>query len=73
MEVKFRGERIRLLVPTRAKDEMKLEYRITSSDGGAVVKPAQEKLKVSVVGEDLLTPLVRRASESIGAAQSSSR
>jgi hypothetical protein len=57
---------------TRAKDEMKLEYRITSSDGGAVVKPAQEKLKASVDGEDLLTPLVRRASESIVAAQSSS-
>jgi len=58
---------------TRAKDEMKLEYRVTASDGRVVLKPREEKLKASVDGEDLLTPLVQRASESIAAAVSSSR
>jgi hypothetical protein len=58
---------------TRAKDEMKLEYRVTSADGGALLQSQTDKLKASVDGEDLLTPLVRRASESIVAALSSSR
>jgi len=50
---------------TRAKDEMTLEYRVTSTDGRSVLKPKDEKLRASVDGEDLLTPLVRRAAESI--------
>ncbi len=58
---------------TKAKDEMKLEYRVTATDGRTVLKPKDEKLKASVDGEDLLTPLIQRASESIVAAVSSSR
>jgi hypothetical protein len=58
---------------TKAKDEMRLEYRVTSTDGREVIKPKNEKLKASVDREDLLTPLVQRASESIVAALSSSR
>lgn len=62
-----------LATTTRAKDEMTLEYRVTATDGRAVLKPTDEKLKASVDREDLLTPLVQRASESIVAALSSSR
>jgi hypothetical protein len=53
---------------TKAKDEMTLEYRVTTVDGRSVLKPKDEKLKASVDGEDLLTPLVQRVSESIVAA-----
>jgi hypothetical protein len=58
---------------TRAKDEMKLEYHVVSADGRAVLQPNDDKLKASIDGEDLLTPLVRRASESIVTALPSSR
>lgn len=50
---------------TRAKDEMRLEYRVSSPAGATVVGPKTEKLKAKVDGEDLLTPLVEKASESI--------
>jgi hypothetical protein len=58
---------------TKAKDELTLEYRVTAIDGRTVLKPKNEKLKASVDGEDLLTPLVQRASEAIVAAVSASR
>ena len=50
---------------TRAKDEMRLQYRLVSTGGRVVVKPKEEKAKASVDGEDILTPLVQTASESI--------
>lgn len=50
---------------TRAKDEMRLEYRVSSPAGAVEVGPTNEKLKATVDGEDLLTPLVEKASESI--------
>lgn len=50
---------------TRAKDEMQLEYRVLSPAGATTVGPKTVKLKANVDGEDLLTPLVERASESI--------
>lgn len=53
---------------TRVKDEMRLEFRITSTDGHPVLKPSTEEAKASVDGEDLLTPLVQKAAESIVAA-----
>ncbi len=53
---------------TRAKDEMRLEYRVVSPAGAVAVGPRAEKLKAKVDGEDLLTPLVQKASESIVAA-----
>ena len=50
---------------TRANDEMRLQYRVASPDGRVIVKLKEEKSKASVNGEDLLTPLVQTASESI--------
>ncbi len=55
---------------TKAKDEMRLDFRITSTDGRPVLKQRTEVAKASVDGEDLLTPLVQRAAESIVAAVS---
>ena len=54
-----------LAVTTRAKDEMKLEFQLQALDGRVLLERTEEKLKASVDGEDLLTPLVRKASESI--------
>jgi hypothetical protein len=53
---------------TRAKDEMRLEFRLTGTDARQVMKTKAEEAKASVDGEDLLTPLVQRAAESIVAA-----
>lgn len=53
---------------TRAKDEVRLQYRLVATDGRVVVKPKEEKAKASVDGEDLLTPLVQTVSESIASA-----
>ena len=53
---------------TKAKDELRLEYRLVSTDGRVVVKQKEEKVKASVDGEDLLTPLVQTVSESIASA-----
>ena len=53
---------------TKAKDELRLEYRLVSTDGKVIVKPKEEKAKASVDGEDLLTPLVQTVSESIASA-----
>jgi len=53
---------------TRAKDEVRIQYRLVSTDGRVVVKQKEEKAKASADGEDLLTPLVQTVSESIAAA-----
>ena len=54
---------------TRAKDEIQLDYRVTSADGGAVLlAPKSDKLKAKADGEDLVTPLVAKAAEAIAAA-----
>jgi hypothetical protein len=53
---------------TRAKDELRVEYRLVSTDGRVIVKQKEERAKASVDGEDLLTPLVQTVSESISAA-----
>ena len=53
---------------TKAKDELRIEYRLVSTDGRVVVKPKEEKAKASSDGEDLLTPLVQTVSESIATA-----
>jgi hypothetical protein len=51
---------------TRSKDEMRLEWTVTSLAAGARPgSPRSEKLKASADGEDLLSPLVQRAAESI--------
>lgn len=51
---------------TRSKDEMRLEWTVTPLAAGARPgSPRSEKLKASSDGEDLLSPLVQRAAESI--------
>lgn len=53
---------------TRAKDEVTLEYRIGSADTVMRASPKTQKAKAKSDGEDLLTPIVEKASESIVAA-----
>jgi hypothetical protein len=50
---------------TRAKDEMQMEYRVSSPAGATELGPTREKRKAKVDGEDLLTPLVEKAAETI--------
>jgi hypothetical protein len=53
---------------TRAKDEVRIQYRLVTTDGRVVVKPKEEKAKASADGEDLLTPLVQKVSEVVASA-----
>jgi len=50
---------------TKAKDEITIEYKITSTAGKTEFGPKKDKAKAGVDGEDLLTPLVQRAAEAI--------
>jgi hypothetical protein len=50
---------------TRAKDEMQLDYKVSSLDGRAAEQPRTEKAKARTDGEDLLTPMVERAAEAV--------
>ncbi len=50
---------------TRATDEMRIEYKLTTPDGSVQLGPKEEKVKASTDGEDLLTPLVKQASEAV--------
>jgi len=50
---------------TKAKDELRLDYRISSLDAAASAKPETLKAKAASDGEDLLTPLVEKASQAI--------
>ena len=52
---------------TKAKDELQLDYRISSLEEAASAKPETLKAKAAADGEDLLTPLVEKASEAIAA------
>lgn len=51
----------------KSKDEITLDYRLEAGDGTIVVKSAG-KAKAESDGQDLLTPLIERASEAIAAA-----
>lgn len=53
---------------TKAKDELMLEYRVGTLDAALRATPKSEKAKAKSDGEDLLTPLVEKASEAIAAA-----
>lgn len=53
---------------TKAKDEVTLEFRLGAPDAVLRANAQTEKAKASHDGEDLLTPLVEKASESIAAA-----
>jgi hypothetical protein len=50
---------------TKAKDELSLEYRLQSPDGKVQLGPETEKRTAKTDGEDLLTPAVLRAAETI--------
>jgi len=56
---------------TRRKDEVRLEYRLGTPDAVATAKVVSSKAKARSDGEDLLTPLVERASAEIFAAATS--
>jgi hypothetical protein len=53
---------------TKAKDEVTLEYRFGTLDAALRATSRTEKAKAKNDGEDLLTPLVEKASEAIAAA-----
>jgi len=57
---------------SRTKDELTLSYRLESS-AGAVLVDKSEKRKAKSDGEDLLTPLVQHAAESIVTAAKGSK
>jgi hypothetical protein len=57
-----------LAASTRAKDELRLEYKLASANGTAQLVSKTEKTKAEADGVDLLTPLVDRAAETIAAA-----
>jgi hypothetical protein len=50
---------------TKAKDEMRLEYKLLTVSGQVQFGPKTESQKASADGEDLLTPIVTRAAEAI--------
>jgi hypothetical protein len=52
---------------TKAKDEVTLEYRIGTLEAALRAPARREKAKAKSDGEDLLTPLVEKASEAIAA------
>lgn len=52
---------------TKAKDEMRLEYTLSASDGSPRGGTRTQRAKASVDREDLLTPLAERAAADIAA------
>lgn len=50
---------------TRAKDELKLDYRVVTTANAVRVPAASDKLKAKTDGEDILTPLVEKAAQTI--------
>ena len=54
-----------LAASTKAKDAMRLEYRLQSAAGHVELGPKTESQTASADGEDLLTPIVMRAAEAL--------
>jgi hypothetical protein len=52
---------------TRAKDEMRLDYKFSPLDRAAAATPQTLKAKATSDGEDIVTPLVEKASAAIAA------
>lgn len=50
---------------TKAKDEVRLEYRLQTAAGQTELGPKTESQTATADGEDLLTPVVMRAAEAI--------
>ena len=55
---------------TRAKDEMRLDYKLSSLDEAANARPVTLKAKAQTDGEDILTPLAEKTAEAIAASVS---
>jgi hypothetical protein len=53
---------------TRAKDQVTLSYELTTPDGVAILAPKTARAKAKSDGEDLLTPMVEKASEAVATA-----
>ena len=53
---------------TKARDEVRLDYRVMALDGRTTIGPRTDKAKAKTDGEDLVTPMVERAAEAIVAA-----
>jgi hypothetical protein len=56
---------MRISSSTRVKDEMRIEYRLTTVDGAPVMPPKSDSRKAQSNGEDIVTPLVERAANAI--------
>jgi hypothetical protein len=54
-----------LAASTKARDQIRLEYRLQSATGQIELGPKTEEQTAKVDGEDLLTPVVSRAAEAI--------
>ncbi len=50
---------------TRAKDEMRVEWKLVAADNGRQAGSGNDKAKAESDGEDLLTPLVHKMAEAI--------
>jgi hypothetical protein len=50
---------------TRAKDEMRIEYRVITVDGAQILAPKTESRKAQSNGEDIVTPLVEHAAGAV--------
>jgi hypothetical protein len=55
---------------TRAKDEMHIEYHVSSTDGAVILAPKSDTLKAKSNGEDIVTPLVAKAADAVATAVS---
>jgi hypothetical protein len=53
---------------TRPKDEMRIEYRLTTVDGDTVIERKTDTLKARSSGEDIVTPLVAKAADAVATA-----
>lgn len=58
---------------TKARDEVKLDYRLDAVAGGTRVGPDSERAKAKADGDDLLTPVVTKAATAITKAIATTR
>ncbi|RPI20532.1 MAG: hypothetical protein EHM61_26835 [Acidobacteria bacterium] len=59
---------LRVAAEIKEKDELRLEYRLEEPDQSRVIVEKIEKAKASADGQDVLTPLVQKAAETIATA-----
>ena len=55
----------RMAYGTRKKDEIRITYKVTTADGATLLPLKTDTAKAKSDGEDLLTPLISRASEAV--------